>query len=528
MFKKRRGGLQPVASCYAHASTLSDPGAACATLTFMRILLLTGATFFLLLPTRATAQSGAASGSFTVSPETRDAARQLIGDSISNGKAYQYDEYLADMIGPRLTGSSNYMRAVEWAVQQFKELGLSNVHTEEWTIPATWEPDGPAVGHIIKPVEHQLHIYSMGWSPSTPSKGITAEVVYVSSFAPEAMDAQKAKLAGAIALVDPSSYGEKPTLEKILGGYAHLLTLSPAAIFTTGIANGAESLGALNFSGMISSVPVAQIGREDSSLIKRLLEHGPVTAQFSMTNSIRKEVKIPNVIAEISGSELASDVLIVGAHLDSWQPGTGAQDNGTGVASVLEAARAIKALNRAPRRTIRFILFGGEEEGLVGSNAYVRQHMAELPHIDAILITDSGSEPAKGWSLVGREDEKGAVAALKPLLAGLGAAGVDSDAQDLLLSDHAPFEVLGVPALFLWTEFAKYMSLHHKASDTFDSVVEKDLAQGAAVTTVTAYAIADSKEPFAAHLSPAEVQAMLQKAGKLEGYNYEKATGTLP
>ncbi len=122
----------------------------------------------ILLPAPAFAQGSG--GSFSVSDETRDAVKKLIGDSILNGKAYEYDGYLADHIGPRLTGSANYMRAADWAVQQFKSLGLANVHTENWTIAATWEPDGPAVGHLTGPVDHQLHIYSIGWSPSTPRR----------------------------------------------------------------------------------------------------------------------------------------------------------------------------------------------------------------------------------------------------------------------------------------------------------------------------------------------------------------------
>jgi carboxypeptidase Q len=474
------------------------------------------------------AQEVAPGASFSVSPETRDAVRQLIGDSILNGKAYEYDGHLADMIGPRLTGSSNYMNAAEWAVQQFKELGFSNVHTEEWTIPATWEPDGPAAGQIEKPVVHQLHIYSLGWSPSTSGHGVEGEVVYVASLLPDALNAQKTQIAGKIVLVDSSSYGEKPTLSGVYSGFQKLQSFSPAAIVTTGIANGGESLLAITLGGTIASVPGAQIGREDSLLIKRLLEHGPVTVHFSFANRIRMGVQVPNVIAEIRGSELPNDVVIVGGHLDSWQPGTGAQDNGSGVASALEAARAIQALHRAPRRTIRFALFGGEEEGLLGSAAYARQHLADLSNIDAVLVADSGSEPAKGWYLMGREDEKGAVGALKPLLAGLGGDGVTSDASFLFQTDHAPFDMLGVPSLVLWNEMNKYFTLHHKASDTFDSVVEKDLAQGAAVTAVTAYAIADSKDPFAPHFSPAEVQKMLQKAGEVDGYNYLKATGVLP
>jgi carboxypeptidase Q len=123
--------------------------------------------------------------------------------------------------------------------------------------------------------------------------------------------------------------------------------------------------------------------------------------------------------------------VVVGAHLDSWQPGTGAQDNGTGAASVIEVARAIQSLHRAPRRSVRFILFGGEEEGLLGSTAYVRQHVADLPKIDAVVITDSGSQPAKGWYMMGRDDEKPAVASVAPLLAGLGGYGTTSDTEFL-------------------------------------------------------------------------------------------------
>jgi hypothetical protein len=369
-----------------------------------------------------------------------------------------------------------------------------------------------------------LHIYSVGWSPSTPPQGVEGEVVYVPSLA----KADKAQVAGKIALIDSSSYGEKYTISSVYEGFDHLNSLAPAAVLTTGIANGEESLSAGDLGGAITPVPWAQVGREDSLLIKRLLDHGPVSLHFSLTNNIRRDVKVPNVIAEIPGSELPGEVVIIGAHLDSWQPGTGAQDNGTGSASVLEAARAMKALRRAPRRTVRFILFGGEEEGLLGSAAYVRQHMAEMSKIDAVLVTDSGSEPAKGWYLMGRDDEKASVEAMKPLLAGLGADGVSSDNGFIFQSDHSPFDVLGVPTLVLWNSMDKYMALHHKASDTFDSVVEKDLAQGAAVTAVTAYAIADSREPFAAHLSPAEMQSILKKADMLDGYNYLKTMGMLP
>lgn len=467
-------------------------------------------------------------GTLTVAADTRTAIRQLIGEALLNSQAYEYDRQLADLIGPRLTGSANYHKAVSWAEQQFKALGLSNVHNEEWTIPATWEPEVPATGLIVSPVDHTLHIISLGWSPSTPPGGVTGKIVYIKQLTTEKLEEQKSELIGSIALFDHASLGEKPTLNVIISALEYLRSLEPLAIMGTGIANGAESLTSLGFKGTIAPQPQVQVGLEDSLLIKRLLEHGPVSVHFSATNRIRTDVKIPNVIAELPGKDASAGIVLVGAHLDSWQPGTGAQDNGTGVASVLEVARSIKALNRPPRRTIRFVLFGGEEEGLLGSGAYVRLHRPELDKIDVALVTDSGAEAAKGWMLMGREDEKSAVEALKPLLSGLGADGISSDTKYVFQSDHAPFEFLGVPALVLWTAMDKYDTLHHKASDTFDSVVNKDLTQGAAVIAVTSYGIADSPQTFAPHLSPTEVRSMAEKSDNLSEFEYFKKIGTLP
>jgi carboxypeptidase Q len=494
----------------------------------MRSAVLICVTLLLLVPVFVAAQSSNTTTPFRVAPETRDTVQRLIGDSILNGRAYEFDDDLADRIGPRLTGSANYIRAAEGMSREFQSLGLSNVRLENWTIPATWEPDGPAVGYLMSPVEHRLHIYSLGWSPSTPQQGVTGNVFYISSLAIEALDAQKSQIAGRIALIDPASFGPKRPLDFILGGLDHLRSLGPLAIVNTGGPRGTESQSSLEFAGTITSVPQAQIGLEDSLLIKRLLKTDSVLMHFQFTNTIRTSVSIPNVIAEIPGRELSGEVVIVGAHLDSWEPGTGAQDNGTGAASVVEAARAIKALGRPPRRTIRFILFGGEEEGLLGSTAYVRAHLADLPKIDAVLITDSGAAPAKGWYVMGREDERPSLAALKPLLEGLGADGITSETGPLYSTDHAAFNVLGVPTLVLWNDQGVYDMLHHKASDTFDSVVEKDLTQGATVFSVTAYAIADSDQPFAPHLSPDDVKSMIQKTGTIDSYNYLKSIGALP
>jgi hypothetical protein len=460
--------------------------------------------------------------------ETRGAAARMIGDSLLNGQSYAYDEHLADAIGPRLTGSANFMRAVDWTEQQFKLLGLANVHSENWTIAAAWEPDGPVSGRITEPIRHELHIYSFGWSPATPRDGVSGEVVYVPNLAPAALAAQKAQITGKLALIDSQSFKEVDTLGSGVAALKQLSEFGPAAIVRTGIANGGESQSAMRFDGKIAAMPGVQIGLEDSLLIQRLLAQGPVKMEFTDSTKVRSDVEIPNVVAEIPGSELPGEVVLLGAHLDSWNPGTGAQDNGTGVASLLEAARAIEALHRAPRRTIRFVLFSGEEEGLLGSKAYVEQHLADLANIDAVLVADSGAQPALGWNVNAREDLKETMAAIAPLLSGLGADGLSSATDDIFSSDHAAFNVMGVPSLVLWNQEDKYNLLHHKASDTFDTVVKKDLAQNAAVVAVTAYAIADSPQPFAAHIKPSDMQAKLKAAGQLEEYLLLKGQGVLP
>jgi carboxypeptidase Q len=464
-----------------------------------------------------------------VSPETRAAVSKLIGDILVNGKAYDYDRHLADHIGPRLTGSDNYVHAVSWALDQFKSLGLKNVHTEAFTMPALWEPETAASGNIVEPRNQTLHIYSAGWSPSTPAEGITGKVLYIDQLLPlDKLTAMKDKITGSIILIDGASFGDNPSIGDLIKAFTVLPTLAPKAVLLTGRANGTQNAGSIAIDGELSPFPVAQIGLEDELLIKRLLEEGPVTIHFSFKNRVRPATEVNNVVAEIPGREDPKSIVIVGAHLDSWHPATGAQDNGTGVATVLDVARAVQALGRPPRRTMRFILFGGEEQGLVGSDAYSRKHAAEMGSIDAVLISDTGAQPSKGWYVMGRSDEKQSIAKIEPLLAGLGSNETSPDTQFLFETDHAGFDVAGVPTLVLWNGIDKYFKLHHQASDSFDSVVQADLAQNVATTAATAYAIADSAQPFAPHDTPAEVEDMLKKAGELDNYKALKAAGFVP
>ena len=177
---------------------------------------------------------------------------------------------------------------------------------------------------------------------------------------------------------------------------------------------------------------------------------------------------------------------------------------------------------------MRFILFGGEEQGIIGSTSYVRQHIADMPHIAAVLISDTGAQPAKGWYVMGRNDEQKALTNIEPLLTGLGSDKTTPSTEFLFQTDHIAFDLLGVPTLVLWNDTDKYFKLHHKASDSFDSVVQADLNQGAATTAATAYAIADSAQPFAPHYTHAQVEDMLKEARQFDDYQYFKSAGIFP
>ena len=457
----------------------------------------------------------------TVDAKLNQELVRLGGQLMLDGKAYAYDEHLADDIGPRLTGSANYEKAVAWAEDEFKRLGLKNVHGEEWVIPATWEPEGTATARMIAPHEQALHLVSEGWSPSTPPGGVRGEVVYLDDVSAEGVKAAATNVKDRIVLVDSDSMRKHP--DQTVGKMFDAIDLlagegARALVLGIGATNNAPSMAGLtDFKGTEANIVTANLGMEDTLLLKRLLDKGPVEIEFSFKNRIRKNVTVNNVVAEIPGSEDNGEYVIVGGHLDSWNPGTGAQDNGTGAASVLAVAQAVRAAGLKPRRTMRFILFGGEEEGLIGSLRYAHAHAADAAKCGGDFVTDTGDEAPKGWYTFGRKDEADAVTALKPLLANLDAWSTTDVGRFTFSTDEGPFLVQGVPSFVLWTPLEKYMQLHHKPSDTFDKVDPRDLNLGATVVGVTAYAFANSPTTLK-HYTAAEVEDELKQIKSLDEY----------
>ena len=454
-------------------------------------------------------------------PQTHDALIRLGGQLMMAGKAYEYDRELSDDIGPRLTASANYVKAAAWAQDEFKQMGLSNVHAYPWEINAAWEPEVWATASILKPHEQRLHLQADGWSPSTPPGGVRGNVFYLPALTREAIESNAAHIKNAVILVDNETLQAGGPL--LWGRALDLLELltkeGPRGVLLgVGAANDVPSMIGLDCcDGAIDPLPVANVGLEDTLLLRRLLEREPVEVQFSFTNHIRQQVKVDNVVAEIPGTDPSGEYVVIAGHLDSWQLGTGAEDNGTGAASVMAVAQAIQATGIRPRRTLRFILFGGEEEGLLGSIAYVRQNLDDLDKCAGVFITDTGSEAPKGWYVWGRDDEKQALAPIKPLLSSLGAAGTSDDGEYTFDTDHGPFLIHGVPSYVLWTPMTKYNRLHHKPSDTFDKVNQRDLNLGAAVVGVTALAIADAPTVLP-HLTPGQLETQLKKIHAWDEY----------
>lgn len=454
-------------------------------------------------------------------PATDAALIKLGGRLMLAGKAYDYDRYLSDEIGPRLTGSENYDKAVDWAVKEFKRMGISNVRRDPWEINATWEPEVWATAEMLEPHRQRLHLEADGWSPSTPPGGVRGNVFYLPAVTEEAITSNAARIKNSLVLVDSGTMKASGKLldGKMLDLLAELAKEGPRGVLL-GVGadqNVSVMYGLTCCDGTIAPLPIANVGREDTLLLRRLLAQGPVEVEFSFQNRIRQHVKVDNVVAEIPGTENNGEYVVVGGHLDSWQLGTGAQDNGTGAATVMAMAQAIEATGIRPKRTIRFILFGGEEEDLLGSSAYARQHADDMEKCAGVFITDTGAQPPEGWYVWGRNDEKAALEPIKPLLDALGAGGTTDNGRFTFDTDHAPFLVKGVPAYVLWNPLDKYFQIHHKPGDTFDKVNERDLNLGAAVVGITALDFADAPGMLP-HYDATQLEDQLRKIKAWDEY----------
>lgn len=422
----------------------------------------------------------------------REPAARLIGEALSDTFAWRRLSLLTDSVGNRLSGSPQLDQAIQWAVDEMKRDGLDNVHTEKVTVPK-WVR-GAESAHIVEPAHHQIAMLGLGGSVATPHDGVQAEVVVVHSF--EELDGRGAHLRGRIVLfnVPFTSYGE--TVRFRSSGPSRAARYGAVAALVRSVGPNALRLphtGALQYANDSAKIPAAAIASEDADRLERMVARGQrVVVRLSMEAHLEPDVASANVIGELRGREKPEEIVVVSGHLDSWDVGAGATDDGGGCVVSWEALRIMKKLNLRPRRTVRVVLWTNEENGGRGGLAYRDEHRAELPKHVLMLESDSGVFRPLGFGFTGSDAARQRVAAIASLLRGIDAAEVGPSGGG---ADIGPsVQEAHVPSMSLEVDGSKYFLIHHTQADTIDKIDPVEMAKCAAAVTVMAYVVADLPE----------------------------------
>ncbi len=437
-----------------------------------------------------------------IADQYREVAGKIIAAAEADQGAWEKLRYLTDRIGNRISGSRSLEQAVEWALAAMKADGHEEVRAEKVMVPH-WVR-GAESAALVAPVERRLALIGLGGTVATPPGGLVADVVVLRDFAE--LDALGAQVKGKIVLFDVampayteekgSGYGE--TVEYRTHGPARAAALGASAVLIRSVT--ARSLrsphtGTTLYEEGKKRIPAAALSVEDAELIGRLAASGePVRIKLVLSGRHLPDAASANVLAELRGREKPDEVVVIGAHLDSWDVGAGAHDDGAGVAIVMEALTVLRRLGLTPRRTIRVVLFTNEENGLRGAKQYAADHAAELARHVMGLETDSGGFHPRGFEVQGSEQAVRQVADIASLLEPIGATRTKAGHAG---SDVGIMESAGVPLLGLSVEGSRYFDYHHSEADTLDKVDPRDLARDVAAVAVVSYVAADMPEPLA-------------------------------
>jgi len=432
----------------------------------------------------------------------QDAADQVITEALKPSALEANLRRLTDEIGGRVPGTPAMQRAVDWGVDAFRAAGADSVHTENFTLPVSWAEGATEMSVTAIPTrgrdrdqklssvpvsQFRVRAVSVAWAPALlPHRHV--RVIDVGEGAVEDFS-RAGTVAGALLLVHSE---EMKKWDDLFAEYLRAPGIIDRAVTGKALAIAFQSTRPNDLlyrhtnssEGELDRLPMVLVARENAGRMARLLAGEALYADLSIPNHIGGPITAANVIAELRGTEKPDEYVVLGAHLDSWELGTGALDNGCNAALVIDTLRAIKASGLRPRRSIRFILFSGEEEGMVGSRAYTVTHSAELDMAVGVVIFDSGTGRVTGFSLGGRRD---LIEAATPLVAPLkqfDAATLTTDAD--WGTDNFDFLLQGVPTFVAHQEEYNYLINYHAMSDTFDKVdlaqLKKHVAEAAALT----------------------------------------------
>lgn len=430
--------------------------------------------------------------------------------AVDSDFAWRQVAHLTTNIGPRLTGSAQAAHAVEYVAAEMRKLGL-DVHLQKCMVP-----------HWVRGAEHgellefagmapgttqKIVLTALGGSVATPDDGLIGQIVVVNSF-DELAALGRDGVAGKIVLfnykfdreLQSSGFGGAAYSQAVAyrgGGPVAAARLGAIAVLVRsagGSQNRLAHTGALRYDDTVTKVPSAAITYEDAELIARLVKDGPVRIRLTLTPQTLPDVESYNVIADLKGSEKPDEVVIVSGHLDSWDLGQGAIDDGAGVAVSMAVPAIIKQLGLHPKRTIRFIAWMNEENGGRGSAAYAEAEKANMANQFAAIEADLGASHPIGFYFAGKTDALNYFAPISKILSVQGGAQVQQQAN--VGSDVGPLTRAGVPSFAPWFNQQTYFNYHHTAADTLDKINLRELNENAAVMTVLAYGLANLQQPL--------------------------------
>ena len=429
---------------------------------------------------------------------------------------YEFLRELSDDIGARVTGSPQASKAIAWGVEKMKAIGLENVHTEPWQLFRGWTRLS-AHAELLTPVHRPLMIDSMGWAGSTAQGGVEADLVPVNAYQLEDEFQKNAATwkNKILLLIQKGAPPADRLAARVKFGNFLKEAHRAGALAVIGGQGGSKAAGMhLTHTGMLGvdvafDIPVVSMAAEDQSQLERYFERAETPRIHLDVQNRFTDGPVPsaNVVGEIPGSQSPEQIVVVGGHLDSWDLASGATDNGCGVATTIGAAEAIIKAGFKPRRTIRFVLFTGEEEGDDGSFNYVRMHRDEMANHLAAIILDDGQGPVTGFALGGRNDLIAAVEKFASSIKAFGALSVDDGT--VFDTDTGPFILGGLPGIGLRQNSPQYEYTHHSPIDTFDKVEPDILSRDTTVMALFAYWIADRPERLATPWPPEKTAHML-------------------
>jgi Zn-dependent M28 family amino/carboxypeptidase len=428
-------------------------------------------------------------------------ARALRERALADDTAYELTRSLTTEVGPRLAGSPGDARAVTWSVEKLKALGFSNVRAEPVTVPR-WIR-GEARAEITAPWPQTLAVAALGGSIATPAEGIEAEVVPVTTL--DELKAQpRERIAGRIVFFtarmersrDGSGYGK--TVPPRGSGAAEAAKLGAVAMVMRPAGTSTSRTphtGAQRYADGIPPIPAFALSNPDADMLEQQLASGqPVRLKLGNTSRWDGEAQSANVIGEIPGRSHKHEVIVLGAHLDSWDLGTGAHDDATGVGIITAAVKLIAESKLRPKRTIRVVFYANEEFGLSGAKAYAAKYQGAIDQHVLGLESDLGAFRPYGLTARVAPDKLPLVRTIQTVLEPLGVAYLGTEASGG--ADVGQLRPLGMPVMDLKTDAEPYFDLHHTANDTFDKVDPLLVRQNVAAFAVIAYLAAEAEGGF--------------------------------